>query len=94
MTPTPPTQPQTLTLIKKGHYHMFRYFPGEELDIVRSMMEKAEDQTCALDWFDVAILSHQMGPEIAKKMHQLLAAKIGSGGFNKKMPLRPPALPD
>jgi hypothetical protein len=73
-----------LTLIKKGHYHLFRYLPGDEAALIRTLIEKAEDPTCALYWFDAAVLSHQMGHRMAAEMQAMLKNKLGAAGGYKK----------
>ena len=73
-----------LTLIKKGQYYLFRYMPGDEAALIQSLIEKAEDPRCALDWFDAAVLSHQMGHRMAAEMQTLLKNKLGAAGGYKK----------
>ena len=73
-----------LTLIKKGHYFLFRYQPGDEASLIQTLIEKAEDPRCSLDWFDAAVLSHQMGHRMAAEMQTLLKNKLGSAGGYKK----------
>lgn len=73
-----------LTLVKKGHYYLFRYAPGTEAELIRTLIEKAEDPQSPLDWFDAAVLSHQMGHRMAGELQTLLKAKLGvPGGYNK-----------
>ena len=73
-----------LTLIKKGQYYLFRYLPGDEAALIQTLIDKAEDPNCALDWFDAAVLSHQMGNRMAQEMQALLKNKLGmSGGYKK-----------
>ena len=72
-----------LTLVKKGHYYLFRYVPGEEAALIHTLMEKADDPACPLDWFDAAVLSHQMGHRMAGEMQGLLKAKLGTSGTHK-----------
>jgi hypothetical protein len=69
-----------LTLVKKGHYYLFRYMPGDEAALIQTLIEKAEDPKSALDWFDAAVLSHQMGHRMAAEMQALLKSKMGSAG--------------
>ncbi len=77
-------EPRQLTLIKKGHYYLFRYSAGDEAMLIQTLIDKAEDPRCALDWFDAAVLSHQMGHRMAAEMQSLLKNKLGAaGGFNK-----------
>ena len=73
-----------LTLIKKGQYYLFRYLPGDEAMLIQTLIDKAEDPRCPLDWFDAAVLSHQMGHRMASEMQSLLKHKLGAaGGFKK-----------
>lgn len=73
-----------LTLIKKGHYYLFRYLPGDEASLIQNLIDKAEDPRCPLDWFDAAVLSHQMGHRMASEMQNILKKKLGAyGGYNK-----------
>ena len=79
-----PEEPRQLTLIKKGHYYLFRYQPGDETAVIQSLIQKAEDPKSPLDWFDAAVLSHQMGHRMAAEMQQLLKSKLGAAGGYKK----------
>jgi hypothetical protein len=52
--------------------------------LIQTLIDKAEDPRCALDWFDAAVLSHQMGHRMAAEMQTLLKNKLGvSGGYKK-----------
>ena len=73
-----------LTLIKKGQYYLFRYLPGDEATLIQTLIDKAEDPRCALDWFDAAVLSHQMGHRMANELQTLLKTKLGAAGGYKK----------
>jgi hypothetical protein len=73
-----------LTLIKKGHYYLFRYQTGDEATLIQTLIDKAEDPRCPLDWFDAAVLSHQMGHRMASEMQTLLKNKLGMPGGYKK----------
>jgi hypothetical protein len=78
------TEMRQLTLIKKGHYHLFRYQPGEESALMQVLVEKAEDPKCDFNWFDAAVLSHQLGHRMADEMQHLLKTKLDvTGGYNK-----------
>lgn len=71
------TEMRQLSLVKKGHYYLFRYGPGEEAKVIATLMQKAQDPSCPLDWFDAAVLSHQMGHRMASEMQTLLKTKLG-----------------
>ncbi len=72
-----------LTLVKKGHRYLFRYAPGQEATLIQTLIQKAEDPQGPLDWFDAAVLSHQMGHRMASEMQTLLKNKLGrAGGYS------------
>ena len=73
-----------LTLVKKGHTYLFRYLPGDEATVIQELMEKAENPKSPLDWFDAAVLSHQMGHRMGHEMQGLLKSKLGVSGGHKK----------
>jgi hypothetical protein len=73
-----------LTLVKKGHYYVFRYQPGEEGALLQTLIDLAENPSSPLDWFDAAVLSHQMGHRMADEMQALLKSKMGAPGNYKK----------
>ena len=73
-----------LTLIKRGRYFLFRYRPGDEAAVIQNLIAKAEDPGSPLDWFDAAVLSHQMGHRMAGEMQTLLKNKLAATGGYKK----------
>ncbi len=73
-----------LTLLKKGQYYVFRYLPGEEASMIKVLMDKAQDPACPLDWFDAAVLSHQMGHRMASEMQKMLKVNLGVNTVVKK----------
>lgn len=73
-----------LTLVKKGQYYIFRYQPGDEGQMLQTLIEMAEKPASALDWFDAAVLSHQMGHRMADEMQALLKTKLAAPGGYKK----------
>ena len=57
---------------KNGEYYIFRYEHGEENLILTDLIEKAQNPLHPFDWFDAAVVAHQMSCEnkliqIAKK---------------------------
>ncbi len=66
-----------LKLSKHDQLHMFRYAEGDEEVMIQELIRKAEDPTCPLDWFDAAILSHQMTKGSARKMYDMVKTKGG-----------------
>ena len=73
-----------LTLIKRGNYYLFRYRAGDEAAVIQNLIAKADDPACPLDWFDAAVLSHQMGHRMAGEMQALLKTKLAASGGYKK----------
>ena len=73
-----------LTLVKKGHYYLFRYAPGDEAALIQTLIDRAQDPKSPLDWFDAAVLSHQMGHRMGHEMQSLLKAKHGASANVKK----------
>ena len=61
--PQPPDDraPRQVVLMKKGQQYVFSYQRGEETQLLNHLAELAGDSGSELDWFDVAILSHQVG---------------------------------
>jgi len=74
---TSPNDPTTndparqLTLVKQDQRWVFRYAPGEEKQMMEQLADQARDPASRLDWFDVAVLSHQMGEHMAQKLEQI-----------------------
>ena len=73
-----------LKLIKRGQYYIFRYRSGDEAAVIQNLIAKAEDPSSPLDWFDAAVLSHQMGHRMAGEMQALLKTKLAATGGYKK----------
>jgi hypothetical protein len=67
---------KTLSLVKGEHFYTFRYEVGQEtkvLDALVDMVHKSERQ---FDWFDAAILSHQLGRHLAKELKSYMPKKV------------------
>jgi hypothetical protein len=75
-TPRPPTPDGDgfcqLALVKRGQRYIFRYRPGEEPKMLASLVEMARDPASDLDWYDAAMLSHQMGQKLSAQLQRLL----------------------
>jgi len=61
-----------LVLIKKDQRWVFRYRPGDETEVLRWLAETARDPDCDFDWFDAAVLSHQMGENMQQKLKDMM----------------------
>lgn len=48
---------RTLSLEKLGQTYLFRYEPGQEDEVVESLMRLADDRDVNFDWMDAAAMS-------------------------------------
>lgn len=63
-----------VVLIKGAQRYVFRYEPGEEAKLISDLTDMAQDPECDLNWFDAAVLSHQMGQRFNQRMEKILKA--------------------
>lgn len=63
-----------LVLNKKGHRYIFRYSVGQEATFLKGIQALAMSKDSDLNWFDAAVLSHQMGQRLGQDLHQLKTA--------------------
>lgn len=61
-----------VVLVKHGQRYVFRYTPGQETKLIQGLVEMAGDPQSQLDWFDAAVLSHQMGQRLSKQLENIL----------------------
>ncbi|MFA9479127.1 hypothetical protein ACERK3_12615 [Phycisphaerales bacterium AB-hyl4] len=59
-----------LVLVKKGQRFVFRCQPGEEAALLGQLRELVDDPEVNLSWFDVAVLSHQVGERLARRLRE------------------------
>lgn len=72
-TPIPPddapyldtTDEQQLVLVKKGQRYVFDCPPGHEHELLTQLRAYVADPTNDLNWFDAAVLSHQVGQRMS-----------------------------
>ncbi len=74
------TERRQLTLSKSGHEYRFNYAPGEERQVLSALNEMVDAPDTdtpqpALDWFDAAVLSHQLGRHLSDEIDALLPEK-------------------
>jgi hypothetical protein len=69
---TPPgVEYRELVLVKQGQRYIFRYSAGQEARLLEGLSEMAGDPRNDLDWFDAAVLSHQMGQDMSAHLAQM-----------------------
>jgi hypothetical protein len=66
-----PGDVRELVLVKNGQRYVFRYTPGEENKLLTGLADMARDPKSELNWFDAAVLSHQMGRAISQQLERL-----------------------
>ncbi len=70
---TPSTR--TLSLVKGQQHFCFRYETGQEVRVLDALVEMVNRRDVTFDWFDAAVLSHQLGQHLAKELKAYLPKK-------------------
>lgn len=60
-----------VTLVRGRHRWMLECAAGEEAQLLRLVNEWAEDETCPLDRFDAAVISHQLCNRSARGLNKV-----------------------
>ena len=60
-----------LLLVKQGQRFVFRCAHGQESQLLDQIIEMARDPESDIQWFDAAMLSHQLGARIADQLHRV-----------------------
>ena len=71
----PPREPRRLSLDKGGHRFEVRYETGCESQVLARLAEMVADGELPFDWFDAAVMGHQLGGHLAKELADLLPKK-------------------
>ena len=66
---------KTLSLVKGSEHFCFRYEVGQEAKVLDALVEMVHRRELAFDWFDAAVLSHQLGQHLAKELKTYLPKK-------------------
>jgi len=66
---------RALVLHKNGQRFVFRCPVGRESDLLNQLAALVTDPGSGLDWFDAAVLSHQMGQQMGQRLEQLRKAQ-------------------
>jgi hypothetical protein len=69
------TGTKTLSLVKGAEHFCFRYDVGQEGKVLDALIELVNRRDVAFDWFDAAVLSHQLGQHLAKELKGFLPKK-------------------
>jgi UTP-glucose-1-phosphate uridylyltransferase len=74
-TQTIETATKTLSLVKGNEHFCFRYEIGQEAKVLDALIDLVNRRDVAFDWFDAAVLSHQLGQHLAKELKAFLPKK-------------------
>lgn len=66
---------RTLSLVKGKQQFCFRYEVGQEVKVLDALVDLVHRRELSFDWFDAAVLSHQLGRHLAKELQGLLPKK-------------------
>ena len=66
---------KTLSLVKGREHFCFRYEVGQEANVLDALVEMVHRRELPFDWFDAAVLSHQLGQHLAKELKTYLPKK-------------------
>jgi hypothetical protein len=66
---------KTLSLVKGHHQFCFRYEAGQESKVLDALVDLVNKREHSFDWFDAAVLSHQLGQHLAKELKAYLPKK-------------------
>src|SRR6476646_6463419 len=66
---------KTLNLVKGNQQFCFRYEVGQESKVLESLIDMVNRRELTFDWFDAAVLSHQLGQHLAKELKGYLPKK-------------------
>ena len=66
---------KTLSLVKGREHFCFRYELGEEAKVLDALVDMVNRRDLGFDWFDAAVMSHQLGQHLAKELKTYLPKK-------------------
>ena len=66
---------KTLSLVKGREHFCFRYEVGQEAKVLDALVDLVHKRELGFDWFDAAVLSHQLGQHLAKELRTYLPKK-------------------
>ncbi len=64
-----------LSMVKGMHQFSFTYEEGEEAKVLDSLIDMVNNRDLNFDWFDAAVISHQLGQHLAKELKGFLPKK-------------------
>lgn len=70
-----PVEQRTIRLSKGKHQYVFKYEQGDENVVLDSLAAMAKRKDVAFDWFDAAVLSHQLGQHLSQELQSFVPKK-------------------
>lgn len=68
--------PHTVTLVKGRHTWVFGWSRGDEVELLRALSDLADNQRAGFEWFDAAVVSHQMGARLDAGIREFSDARF------------------
>ena len=68
MVTLPSPRQKTLSLVRGSDHFVFRYESGQEARVLDALVDMVNSPDVAFDWFDAAVLSHQLGQHLAGEL--------------------------
>jgi len=65
-------------LVKNGKRYVFDCAPGHEAQTLNEIAEMVTRSDSDLTWFDAAVLSHQLGERMSKRLSNLGASRLSA----------------
>ena len=59
---------KTIRLVKNGHDFRMNYRQGDEPHVLSALVDMVGRRDLPFDWFDAAVMSHQLGEQLAKEL--------------------------
>ena len=66
---------KSISLVKGNQHFCFRYETGQEAKVLDALIDLVNRRDLPFDWFDAAVLSHQLGQHLAKELKGFLPKK-------------------
>ncbi len=66
---------KTLSLVKGRQQFCFRYEVGDEGKVLDALVDMVNRRDLSFDWFDAAVVSHQLGRHLAEELKAYLPKK-------------------
>lgn len=69
---------EPVTLVKGGHRWTFSCDPGDEPDLLRRVSELARGEDVPFDWFDAALVTHQLSKRLKAGLYRIDGNSTGT----------------